>query len=428
MINGPNYLLLQEIIDQSLNTIRGYICSRPCCFKNLDFQSEHPHGFHSYVNIHKHIHKGKKFSSCEIDKYENDIKHGVFHGVMTFLAASILDEENYKKIYKRIKDNNLHNLKQEKKVSKSELEILEINWKEFAEKETKIATSCNVPSEQEKLLNSCLFHYILKCNFGEKDHDSKLEEYFPEIEKVALNHSNPKKEQEEHSLIRADRLELLRYDDSNSWVDKEKVFKNINEQKTTLLEIFYNTVRPVLEQSYEFRNERWIRHGTERHPYSYEWSKEYPSQIIKVYSEENKEEIILSNISDKDFWAIEVNKGSTGDCITGQKKPISKFEAHWQESNTFFFWELVQGKIPLKKYTKEKKVSPSAFSHRDHLYCQDKLDINQWIFTHKNINSKVIDKQLEADLKLCHEKIVKDIIKTCEKIVDSLYGVKMKIE
>ena len=35
-------------------------------------------------------------------------------------------------------------------------------------------------------------------------------------------------------------------------------------------------------------------------------------------------------------------------------------------------------------------MSPSTFSHRDHLYCQDKLDINQWIFTHKNINSKVI--------------------------------------
>lgn len=428
MMSGAEYLLLLEKIDLALNSINGYICSRPCCFNNPDKISENPQGYHTYVGISKGIWDGKKFTEKEILNYENDIKHGVVHGILTFVASCIIDDSIQENLHKRIKEKNFCELKRSQKISNSDLEILTLNAKEFAEKEVHIASETyGTPTKEEKLLTSCLVHDFIKCSHGEENHDKKLLDYFPRIDPITLRHSAPSKGDASNPLIKADRLELQRFPNHEEWIDKEKVLNGYSDLQINLIEIFYKKIRPVFEKAYNFRNERWIRHGLEKRVSMYKFKDTYPSDIITLYSKENKDKVFLTEGElNKDYWCIEISKGSNGDCITGQTEPNKDYEGMWQEVYTFFPWELVQGKVPLKEYKNKSGGNIIPSINRDHFFASGNLPIQDWIFTHKNINSRMLDTILEKEIKICHEEIVSSFLKTCEKVMDLFYAIKLK--
>lgn len=425
-MSGPEYLLLLERITLALNSINGYICSRPCCFKNFNRVSENPQGYHTYVGIAKEIWDGKRLTEEEIKNYENDIKHGVAHGVLTFVISCVINDHITKKLHQRIRKKNFSELKNSRKISNSSLEIATINAKEFAEDEINFALDVyNNPIPEEKLLTSCLVHDFIKCSHGEEGHDKKLLDFFPRIDPITFSHSDPK--DENHLLVRADRLELQRFSNCKEWMDESLVMGGYSEPQTNLINIFYKNVRPVLEKAYEFRNERWIRHGLEKHVSAYKFNDMYPSDIITLYSEENINKVFLPEVDEVEkYWSVELSKGSTGDCITGQKNPNGDYEGVWQEVYTYFSWELVQGKMPLKEYKEKtnKNLIPSV--NRDHFFASGRLPIQDWIFTHKNMNSKMIDILIDQKLKFCHEDLVISFLKTCEKVIDLFYAVKLK--
>ena len=64
------------------------------------------------------------FTEEEIINYENDIKHGVIHGVLTYVIACVINPEIVENLSERIQDKNLSALKQKVKLSNSPLEIL----------------------------------------------------------------------------------------------------------------------------------------------------------------------------------------------------------------------------------------------------------------------------------------------------------------
>lgn len=421
-MSGAEYLLLMERVSHALNAIDGFICSRPCCYDSLNSCQ----GYHTYVGLSKHIHNGKQVSEDQILKYENSVKHGVIHSVLCYVIACVTNPELADKIHDRIHNKNLDTLKNNTKKSNSPLEAF-IPTEEFRTKENKIAHDCfNNPIEEEKILVSCLVHDFLKCSSGHVDHDKRLKEFFPDIDPVTFHHSAPTEEMENHPLIMADRLELLRFKDAKDWLDEDKVFKTYNNSQINLIELFYNIVRPVLEKSHLFRDERWIRHGLEKHISGYEFEENYPSFFMKIKSPPEGFKAVLDDQDDDDFWSVELSKGSMGECIVGQERIKEDYEAGWQEINGFFSWELVQGKIPLKEYKAKTGKTLNINIMRDHFFASGSLPTKDWIFTHKNINSKMIEKMLDNNLHFCHENIVKKFLKTCNKVIDVFYAIKMQ--
>ncbi len=425
-MHGPEYLLTIERINSALNSINGFICSRPCCFKHQSILSEPPQGHHTYIGLGNHIWDGKKFTEEEVLNYENDIKHGVVHGVLSYVIGCVINGTLSENLNTRIEDKNLCKIKKKVKLSNSPLELLK---EKYGPQELITASDCYAnPSFEERLLTSCLVHDFLRCSYEKESHDKNLKKYFPRVDPITFSHSKPTPELEHKPLIRNDRLELFRFEDSEDWVDKEKVLRGYSELELNLIKIFYEKIRPVLEKSYQYRNERWIRHGLERHISAYEFEKYYPSIVINITGEENFEEMFLGEIQEDEAWSVEISKGPMGDCIVGQDEPKQDFEAFWQESNTFFSWELVQGKIPLKEYTSKTKRNLIYSKLRDHFFATSKLPIEDWVFTHKNMNSKMIEILIEKEIRFCHEDLVRNFLKTCDKVIDVFYGIKMSHE
>tara|TARA_Y100001938_G_C8101570_1_gene442188 strand:- start:2370 stop:3653 length:1284 start_codon:yes stop_codon:yes gene_type:complete len=427
MRNASTYFLLLERIDVALNAISGFICSRPCCFEFKKPCRLHKHGHHTFIGLSKHICDGKKFSEKEIETFDKDIKHGVLHGVLTFVAGSIIEPEIAQRIENDIDRFNINTIKNKHKLSKSPLEMIK-SIPECREEEKKVGQEIYAnPSKEQKILVSCLVHDILKCCFGAENHDKNLIEYFPNIDEPALTHSNPIKKHESENLIRYDRLELYRFENSENWVNRHKVYKNLTELEIDLLDMFYQIVRPVLEKSYAHKDERWIRHGLERAPHAYRFDENYPSMFFD-FSQKPHEQFFINKDNIDTIWAVELSKGSLGDCIVGQTKPQELFESIWQENSGFFSWELVQGKIPLKEYRKKIPKDLIISQTRDHFFAYGQIPTKDWIFTHKNASHKVLANLIQyEDVKFCHEKTVKKTIKVCEKIIDVFYAIKQEM-
>tara|TARA_Y100000593_G_scaffold95031_1_gene198602 strand:- start:83950 stop:85230 length:1281 start_codon:yes stop_codon:yes gene_type:complete len=425
-MGGAEYLLAIERINSSLNSINGFICSRPCCFNHQSISSELPQGHHTYIGLANHIWDGKKFTESEIINYENDLKHGVIHGVLCYVIGCITNESIAVNLNKRIEEKNLCEVRRGHKLSNSPLEL---SKNKYGPEELKISSECyDNPSKEEKFLTTCLVHDFLRCSYGKEDHDKNLKEYFPRIDPVVFSHSSPSPLLEHSLLVQSDRLELFRFKDANEWVDKEKVLSGYSELDLNLIKIFYNMIRPVLEKCFKYKNERWIRHGLERHIAAYEFEKRYPSITIDITKKENFNEVFLGEIPEDKIWSVEISKGSMGDCIVGQDTPKENFEAFWQEANTFFSWELVQGKIPLKEYVRKTNRQLIYSKIRDHFFASGSLPINNWVFTHKNMNSKMIEILMKEEIYFCHEDIVRNFLKTCDKVMDVFYGIKMNYE
>ena len=414
-VGAADYLELLNRLDKSLDSLLMFICTRQCC--NWRIPNPGPGNFelngfwshHSYVGLSKHIIDGKQLSEDEILQYESDIEHGLTHGICTYLATTIYTPDISQRLIDRIFYSYDSNYRTD---TNDDYDRSTVN--EFY----------NNPTMDEKLIPTCLFHDIIKCISTDstihRKHDALLKNYFPRLDEVVYTHSKPHIDHINHSLIRGDRFELLRYKDCNEWVNYETVFNSVEDRTLLLLKVFYERVRPVLEKTFKFRNERWIRHGIEDTIDQYDFTTTmYPV----LSSLENVDEFIINREEGERYWAVELAKGSLGSCITNKldnKKMTICKPGH--AGRAVDAWELLQGKMPLKEYKRNLYSNKS----RDHLYGNGQLPLDKWIFTHKDSGGQFkLQKMLDANIQLCHDKIVYKFLHLSEKIIDLLYDNQM---
>lgn len=139
-----------------------------------------------------------------IKKFEKDIDHGIFHGIMTaFISFLLYRNEGLK------------------------LDDIQNN------------------SEYIKNLLSCLLHDFAKPF---ENHDNYIKNFFPNLNEEVYTHSNPPKEMSNRKLIISDRCELMRYDDYLSWVDTKKIYSNLPTNMIEKINFFYNNLRKKFEK------------------------------------------------------------------------------------------------------------------------------------------------------------------------------------
>lgn len=407
-LSVSNYFRLLHRIDRSLDSLLTFICTRNCC--NWHITSPGPGNFqhvfwshHSYTGLSKHIWDGSYFTESQVLKFENDIEHGVAHGVFTYLAANLYEPRIGERLLKRT-HNSYDSLYRTHDKGKYNHDAVNEYY--------------DSPTDDEKLVPCCLFHDMYKCIFSDEHHDTLLKEYFPRLDPAAYSHSNPGDEHINHPLIRGDRLELLRYDNADTWVDYDKIFDKIQPNTKEQILFFYDRVRPVIEKSFRYRNDRWIRHGVEEDVDKYNLN----STMYPVLSSlESVDEFIVNRDENEKYWAVELAKGPLGTCISqkldNRKMSICK-PGHAGKATRA--WEALQGKMPLREYNKKLH----SCKVRDHLYGYGQLPMKDWIFSHKDIQHDLMKPILDSDIKICHDKIVHKYLHVTEKIIDLLYGIK----
>ena len=416
-IAARDYFKLLRRLDVALDSLTNLICTRPCCNWNAHDEGPGPGNFqdvfwshHSYIGLSKQIWKGKQLTEKEISLYENDIEHGVFHGISTFLATNINDPKIGNRLRKRARDSFDSNFRKSN-TDKYDHTIANDYY--------------DNPTADEKLATCCLFHDMCKCiGFDQEHHDASLREYFPGLDEVVYSHTNPAQSDINHPLIKGDRLELLRYDNADDWVKSDTVFNNVEDDEKELLLFFYERVRPVLQKCFKFRNDRWVRHGIEDYIRKYDFnSTMYP--VLSSLENNGLFDLMVDPVEGESYWAVELAKGPLGSCITRKKHHLHQTickQGH--AGKAWDSWELLQGKIPLKEYNQPLM----SCKVRDHLYGNGQRPMSDWIFTHKDVQHVPIQGVLDADLYICHDKIIYKLLHLAEKIIDILYGVKFRNE
>lgn len=235
-------------------------------------------------------------------KWFKDIEHGFFHGFCTVLAAHLIDNPK--------RTNGLDTA-------------------------------------------SFLYHDLSKSLTGEGyEHDLALKAYKGGLAESVYNHSLPSKEEEESLIVRADRLELLRYKDWREWVDLDKVVDLPNP----LFEYFYSIFRPAMSSFYENKNELWVRHGPDSNFKGISYNTKFPHQNACNFKNEDG----------KDAWPIEIDK-----------LPFNYCSQHGLERSGF---KHIRGYMPLKELKKQGGVIEVI--NRDHLaYSSEKdFSVKNWLF------------------------------------------------
>lgn len=193
------------------------------------------HSPHHSGQLNEIMQSGEKATREQIDDWVMDTEHGLFHSfIVAFLA-----------FLKKYPDG-----------------IPDLAFESAA----------HLDSEDVRLMASCLFHDFYRVVENDnKDHDSKLAKYFPDLDDITYSHSDP--QNDDHPLIMADRLELMRYSDYKSWSDLSIIEKYWEPQ----LRHLYFFTRPALEKLFEGRRDIWIMHGVEKEKKWYAASESYPA-------------------------------------------------------------------------------------------------------------------------------------------------------
>lgn len=372
-------------IEQALDSLISFTCSRPCC-KSCD----KVYSPHAYVNLNRFMWDGKKFPYST--EFEDDLEHGIFHGVMTYLIATILDKNLIRNINETIEYYNEDKLRKKYNGKFSD---------NFHNERLALA------KEAEHLLSiipSCLFHDAYKVMFDGKKHDEKLKEYFPNLHLSTYNHTIEKKTNTKMLLVRSDRIELLRYSDHQRWVDRSVIFDGVSKSTKNDILFFYSTIRPVLQKCYKHRNKRWIRHGIEYDVDKYNFNDLYPSMFHGFWGDKT---VMGQTDKSDDYWSIEVGLGPINDCFS-------------KKSNALY--ENIQGKLPLEKYDGEIY----SCIIRDHLVAKARVDIDKWVFNFTDdISNQQLKKLYDSNLKVCSENIVKKTLKAINNIMNIFYCLKI---
>ena len=377
-------MMLDRKVERALDSLISFMCSRPCCKVADKVISPH-----SYCNMNRFMWTGKQFEDVKL--FEDDTEHGIFHGIMTFIVASIIDEKLISNINDKINFYNEDRLRRE---------CGDIIPSDFHDKRFKLASEA---LDQLSIIPGCIFHDIYRCIYDAKDHGTKLKEFLPTLHESTYNHTIPRDEQTSSLLIRSDRIELLRYDNYAEWVDQSVIFRGLSDDKINTIKMLYSKLRPALLKAYQHRHERWIRHGIESSLTSDNLCNEYPSEFIGFWDKT----VLGGHEKGKKYWSVELGYGPINDCFTKKHDTL---------------YEQIQGKLPLSEYN--NKLYPCII--RDHLVATGSIPIEKWIFNYRDISNDEINLLYNSPINVCSEQVLCKFLKAATKIMDLLYALKTK--
>ena len=90
--------------------------------------------------------------------------------------------------------------------------------------------------------SSTILHDFLKSNgYQQELHDKELIHFFDKLVPETYQHSNSSDKYKNNLLIKADRIELRRYDDYKEWVDERfyNLVSSLSKKTQDYLDIFY---------------------------------------------------------------------------------------------------------------------------------------------------------------------------------------------
>lgn len=99
---------------------------------------------------------------------------------------------------------------------------------------TTFIASVYYPRINEKTILSCFLHDYIKCIFNIEPHDQLLRNFFPNLDEDTYSHAT--KPNPNHPLIVADRVELMRFDNYELWLNKDMINSYFNFDD---LKLFY---------------------------------------------------------------------------------------------------------------------------------------------------------------------------------------------
>ncbi len=239
----------------------------------------------------------------------------------------------------------------------------------------KLAGEWKIPELREnvdlqRLIASCLVHDYVKVATGSEPHDQELRKYFSLLLPETYSHSNPP---DKVPLVKADRVELLRYEDQ-SWIDLDKVLENLPHE-TAYFEVwaFYKFIRPALAKLFQGRTEIWLRHGSEEA----DAGRTLPRESMVSRSKELWPNFYYPWPNFAEYWAVEV----------GEITP-SLNRAHLVD---YFF---PSGLITIEEYRAcEDRASVISATGREHEIAYGKIPLHKWIFVFQD-NQLIQDRYL----------------------------------
>lgn len=201
-------------------------------------------GWHHHGSIYQLL-QDVSFTDEQVNAWERDIEHGVFHGIMVAYWAT----------------RSIRGV------------VLERTMKQSGD-----LFVPDKPHDFETLVLGCLLHDVVRCAGPDVDHDSKLRKHAPNLLDDVYSHSKP---ESTTKLVQADRIELMRYPDWKSWVTTDVLATTGCSSQAS---IFYNSIRPALAKLWSNRHSVWVRHGAEVdlvEPFD-KWPQGYEGSMVAV--------------------------------------------------------------------------------------------------------------------------------------------------
>jgi len=338
-----------------------------------------------------HIHGGVvellnriKVKKWAVDAWTHEAEHGFLHGFCTLYMAYCLAPDK----------NKL--------------------WDDLKWYERHIDRGLPRFTHTDNLIVSCLIHDIIRF-VSDDEHDKNLLTISGELLPEVYSHSNPPSDS---LLVGGDRLELMRYADHESWVDKEKLEGYVQTYGGwDLIKHFYTHIRPVIEKLFVGRNDIWFSHALEvlAHPI---W-KSVDKKDIPLEVEDN----LGVSYYPKFHWKP-MDEGYKAHMKPEYEKYFSVHSGKLPFSNCIEYtrgYYRAQAIIPLetvKKYGNEIACAPPSTGGRDHVFIvqNQKIPTKEWCFLYEfGTNHENQFQQIELDdLRTIKAKLFKDIHRATE--------------
>lgn len=311
-----------------------------------------------------YLHTFLQHKATPLAAYLDDTEHGLFHGICAAYVATVLD------------------------------------GKGSAKDEAYVRT-----------VASCLVHDFVRCTDPStaETHDALLRDVFPNLDECTYTHSNPP--DPTPTLVRADRVELMRYPDHPTWVDDRLrlLLAELPLPKRQLLQQFYSTQRPALLFFYRALVARrgdassvLVRHGLECNGWEADRAcpKWPPTGSYMPFCPGGP----------RPAFAVETSAlhGGMGDeCF--DHDPGSS-------------WDRIQGWVSLRAL-REGGGRLVADGTRDHLVCSDgDLERKDWVFTYNSELKVTTPDDVQILEERCERVVSKAVARKFCRAVEKLIG------
>lgn len=226
--------LNEQRLESYLDLLELTLCKR--CWRESNDKGKPYHHHGGLLQILE----SSKLDRLSIDSWRADTEHGFCHGFVTSFFATYLSHQMSKFRKEISTDGSMWSVSQG-------IEVVGSKHKAY---------------NAENFIVACLFHDLLKCLGSDKDHDVRLKEIFNGFDKEVYTHSNPT--DNKHPLVGADRMELMRFEDHDQWVDRSRLEPYLDVYGHEAAFHFYKHIRPIIKKITMDLDDVWFSHVEEK--------------------------------------------------------------------------------------------------------------------------------------------------------------------